>query len=836
MPKKQLPRRWVPALTGFLGIVCLTMPVRAQSDRSNVTNETGQLLNRYCVSCHNDQEKKGDLRLDQFGEQQWSDYDLIDDMVARLEDGDMPPSDAKRALIGQDKVRLMAGLEKRLAGLDSAQLAGKYKRLTAREYSDTLEDVFGFPVRKLADLPFDSDHEVKRLGEHQVITSYAAKKYYEVAREYLDEHLIHESTAPKETTFTAENGKDLVGRRYTTTQGANAGGGNEPIFILRSPVTNFAEEGVYELMFDWYAYYGPRYEPDKHEIVDPINTPVIRYQAGRTNSEVLNPVEAEKSGNQYLCSMEEPIRIVLRQDMKFLSFRGPHNGFKSYDRNDPRYVKIAKSDLPKEEKRAALKALGKELMEELHGDKAMFLRIKGATFRGPLDKPETPFNVRLFGDIRRTDPIETCFPVIKRVAGKLFRRPVDEVLLQDYYAIAKAEYSESKNCYQAMKATLNSMLCSPFFLFKYEGSEEEFDNYMIATRMSYFLWNGTPDEELMALAAAGKLRDAEVRREQAVRMLAAREKSDRFVANFTDQWLGLHKFGQYTPNEAYIRTVSFKGLKPHLEREPSEFFREILHGNLSALNFIHSDFIVANQPLLSHYQKGSKGIRFHSPKWEKNEDRTVFRRMKVTEDANMIRGGLMTMPAIMSLTTDGENTQPILRGVWIARRMLGIEIEAPATVPAIEVNLENVSKPREILEKHKTDPSCYACHVKFDDFGLAMENYNVIGQWKTDYVHPVQDEKGRFALVTKDPIDSAAEAPDGTPMPGPKGVKEYLMANKDKVMRNLVERLYAYSMGREVRYRDREQIKDLLRGMKNNDYKLRDLVLDLVASESFVRR
>lgn len=194
------------------------------------------------------------------------------------------------------------------------------------------------------------------------------------------------------------------------------------------------------------------------------------------------------------------------------------------------------------------------------------------------------------------------------------------------------------------------------------------------------------------------------------------------------------------------------------------------------------------------------------------------------------------MASILSLTTDGENTKPVLRGVWIARRMLGVRIEAPASVPAVEINLGNVSKPREVLAKHKQDPSCYACHVKFDHFGLAMENYDVLGRWTTQYAHPVLEGRNKFVLAKKGTIDSRAETPDGKPMAGVAGVKDYLLANEDRVMRHLLETMFGYALGREVRYKDRERIAKLVKSMKANDYKLRDIILALVASDSFAER
>lgn len=457
--------------------------------------------------------------------------------------------------------------------------------------------------------------------------------------------------------------------------------------------------------------------------------------------------------------------------------------------------------------------------------------ITGVKIRGPLNKQSSPVQTRIFGDVKRDAPFDACRPILTRFASELFRRPVNEAALQPYLNIAQQEYEENLNAYGAVKLALNAMLCSPHFVFKFEGDQRQLDDYMIAARLSYFLWNSTPDEELLTLAAAGKLQDPVVRREQALRLLNNREKSHRFTQNFTHQWLGMDRFGQFAPNEAYLESSRYKAIQPYISAEPQQFFNEILYNNLSALNFIDSDFVIWNRNLYSLY--GGAGMKIN---YDREVENNTWQKMTLQENPDRIRGGLPSMGAIMSLTTDGENPQPILRGVWLARRMLGTEIEAPATVPAIEINLENVSKPREILAKHKSDKSCYACHVKFDYLGLAMENYDVLGRFKTDYVHPVIDEKGRPQLVTKDPIDSLSVTPDGQAMPGVAGLKAHLMANKETVMRNLAETLFSYALGREVRYKDRDRLDALLKGMRENDYQLQDAILALIASDSFAQR
>jgi hypothetical protein len=804
-------------LSGVCGISRLC----AQPVTPRPGQEVQTLVRSYCVACHGEQKSEGDLRLDQISTQQWNDYDIFDEIVARIEDGEMPPGDAKKPIRDSDRAALLSHLKSRLAALGKSQLAGRYKKLTAQEYSNTLADTFGHPIEKLKNLPFDSDKDLKKLGEHQVVTSYAAKKYYDVAQDYLDRHILAEVPRVKEVSYIAkDNPKEFVhtSRFGGTPIGPLTGQGNPPAFMLRVPVGSYAEEGEYDVTFDWNCFYlkaKERFDHTKeYKLTAPAFPPEVTYKS-------------------QLCRIDQPIRVVLDKETKFIGFRVNSASFRSKEA-DPRYAEIQEADLANDEKKAAIKALSRKIKAENKDKDRLCLLITGATFRGPLKKLEPPSHALIFDDVKRSDPFEVCPPIIKRLAYRLFRRPVSDDILERYYAIARAERDEGNNTYLAVKAALNAMLCSPHFLFKYEGNREDLDDYMIAARLSYFLVNSTPDEKLLELAAAGRLRDAAVRRQQALRLLNDREKSARFTQNFTQQWLGLRKFGEYTPNEAYMPATTFASLQPHLAREPQEFLNEILHNNLSALNFIHSDFVVWNEQLSSHYQRGKPNFKVDKSK--KGVGKEDFYRREIVQDPSMTRGGLMTMASIMSLTTDGENTQPILRGVWIARRMLGIEIEPPATIPAIEVNLENVSKPREILAKHKEDRSCYACRAKFDHFGLAMENYDVIGRWKTDYVHPVQNEKGKFELITKDPIDSLAETPNGEPMPGVAGVKNYLLANRDVVMRNLVERLFSYALGREVRYKDRDQIRSLLKEAREDDYKLQDLILALVESRSFTDR
>ena len=798
------------------------------------------LIDTHCVSCHGDSKAEADLQLDGFAAKHWDDYDLLDDMVTRIADGEMPPDDAKKPLPDSERASLVGALKKRLAELDKAQLPGEYKKLTAQEYNNTLIDLFGTPVHKLRDLPFDSEHDLKKVGEHQVVTSYAVKQYYDAARAYLDRHILVDMPPIREIRYSqADTPKEWVhtARFNKTPVGPIVGSGNQPRFMLRNPVSSHAEEGEYELTFQWYAFWVPggkhRYNPEnEYRAATPVSIPLMNVGG---DLEVLNAVQRRaKDGDGYRVRYDEPIRLRLNKELKFINF-GMETTFQKKSLYDHRwefvgkYAELFKDDKPEPNKKETKEEAAARRERDRNADK-MHIIITGVTIRGPLNKQEPEFHQVIFAELKRDDDFEAVVPVLAKQAQRLFRRPVADDVLANYIAIARHEYDETQNTYAAVKASLNAMLCSPHFVFKYEGGQTQLDDYMIASRLSYFLHNGPPDDELLKLAAQGKLKDPAIRRQQALRLLANREKSERFTRNFTHQWLGLDQFGQFTPNEAYIQASHYSKLKPSIEEEPLAFFNEVLFNNLSALNFIDSDFVVWDRQLDSLCQ--TEGARVYRPR----EATSGFLKLELTKNEGRKRGGLVTMPAIMSLTTDGENQQPILRGVWIARHLLGMEIDPPATVPAIEINLENVSKPREILAKHKADQSCYVCHVKFDYMGLAMENYDVLGRYKDKYVHPVQNEKGRFELVTKDAIDSLSQTPSGDAMPGVEGLKVHLMDRKETVMRHLAETLCEYALGREVRYRDRDQLAALLKQMRASEYRLQDAVLALIEAESFAKR
>lgn len=767
------------------------------SDNETAPKSLREAFTRHCANCHGDTKPKANLHLDALSKGQWRDYDLLDQVLTRIEDGEMPPKNAKSGLTEDQRRQLTALLKKRLTALENAKLPGTLNRLTRREWCYTLQDLTGIEVERPSELPIDSTHPMTRLGEHQLLTPLALRQYLSVANRYVDKVIIDTLPEVKTRTIDYTKAEHQIGNSSNEARPYGIQSHNDSTrLVIRSPVTSYALEGVYEIRFH---YYHTR-RPGRKEKGTPKPVAVDRNKHfGRFGSggELLSKVythdldgkKLHPSGKVEFCRFDQPLLVRLTKENKLVTFR-------------------------------------------VQGGGAIPWVFTSATVRGPLNKSYPASHQKIFGDAPRDGDLAACQKVLDSLGTRLFRRPVNSQIMTPYYNIAKAELEAGGNLFSATKRCMKPMLCSPLFLFRDQGTAAKLEDRMIATRLAYFLSSSAPDAQLMRLAKEGKLADATVRRAEAERLLEDEERTSRFVRLFVHQWLGLSQFDDFAPNAAYIDGKRLTALRPSIEREPYEFFTELLKHNLSARNLIDSDFVVWDKTLADYYGGKDIGIRSRDLK------KPGFQKVDLSgasDKAAKRLGGVVTMPAIMSMTTDGETTQPILRGAWVVKHLFGKELTPPDSVPSLEIDLSNVDKPRDILRLHKQDPSCFACHVKMDYVGLSLENYDVMGRWQSNYLFPVIEGR-KFKLVTKDPVDSLAESPTGDKVNGIVGLKKHLLQREDEILSNLVEKLFAYALGREVRYADRRTIARFMKDAKANDYRLRDLILNIVASDSFMHR
>ena len=447
-------------------------------------------------------------------------------------------------------------------------------------------------------------------------------------------------------------------------------------------------------------------------------------------------------------------------------------------------------------------------------------------------------------DIDASAGFDACQAILDRLAGKLFRRPASAAEMQPFYKHAKEEFAKGGSLYSGLQAGIRGMLCSPKFLFKKEGESGALDDYAIAARMSYFLWNTLPDETLFELAGQGELKDPEVRRGQTLRMLQD-TKADRFVQDFVHQWLDLEKLKIIEPDLSIFRVDEFDLVREQIKEEPVEFFKEVLSSNLGLENFIDSDFVMITPELNYIYRieghpvaqpAKRPGASKISPKdYRPKKVTSEFSKVKLC-DKNSYRGGLLTQAGFMLMTTNnGEYTNPFYRGAWVMKSFYGDPLETPE-----DLEISALSPPtktttiKETIDAHREDATCNICHKKMDPLGIALENFDVMGRWRDQYTDVSNYAPGKKG--ERFPVDTRTVHMDGRAFEGPQGLKNILLEDTDKFSRAFVENMLSYAMARELTFLDREYIDQLYQQSAETDFKLRDILLGIVSSDYFTRR
>jgi hypothetical protein len=387
----------------------------------------------------------------------------------------------------------------------------------------------------------------------------------------------------------------------------------------------------------------------------------------------------------------------------------------------------------------------------------------------------------------------------------------------------------------------SAVLCSPRFIC-IEEKPGRLDDNALASRLSFFLQNTAPDDQLRQLAAAGKLHEPQILREQTDRLLND-GKSRQFVDAFLDYWLDLRKLTATAPdatlyNDYYLDDL----LVESAVAETQLFFAELIKSNLRADNIISSDFSMLNERLATHYGiPGVQGVR--------------LRKMLLAPDSP--RGGIMTQASILKVTANGTTTSPVVRGAWIMERILGKPPPPPPKgVPAVEPDTRGATTIRDQLARHRTQETCNACHAKIDPPGFALESFDVMGGLRDHYraLGNAPFEKGigkngqRFIFHPGRPIDPSGELPPNlstsTTRPAttqpftPKfkdvrELKQLLLKDQRQIARNLLQQLVTYATGAPVRFGDRAGIEQILDRTAPDKFPVRSLIHEIVQSDFF---
>jgi len=453
------------------------------------------------------------------------------------------------------------------------------------------------------------------------------------------------------------------------------------------------------------------------------------------------------------------------------------------------------------------------------GRKGSYLR--SVEISGPFDATgpgDTPSRERVFICRPPADgndgASESCAAsILSRLARRAYRRPVGEADVEALLSFYRLGY-EDRGFDAGIQLALKRLLTSPEFLFRIErdpadvapGSPYRISELELASRLSFFLWSSLPDDDLLRVAEQGRLREpAEIERQ--VRRMLADPRADAFIDNFAGQWLYLRNLSAVVPVQSLFPDFD-DTLRQGLRRETELFFASILREDRSALDLLRADYTYLNERVALHY--GNTSIKG-----------SHFRRVALAPDDP--RRGLLGHGSILAVTSQPDRTSPVVRGKWILENLLGAPPPSPpANVPPLEATAGATLSMRERLAAHRANPTCAACHELMDPLGFALENFNAVGEWR------MLDDSG-------DAIDASGTLPDGTRFDSVDGLRESLLAS-ELFVTTLAEKLMVYALGRGVEYYDLPAVRKVVREAEADDFRFSSLILGVVNSTPFQMR
>ncbi len=435
------------------------------------------------------------------------------------------------------------------------------------------------------------------------------------------------------------------------------------------------------------------------------------------------------------------------------------------------------------------------------------LLIRSVEFEGPLYETWPPPGHRaIFIDSdRKDDPAAYGPKVIRAFATRAYRRPITTQEEATLVTVFKNALARGSSFQESVKEALQVALASPQFLFLIENSRtpaaEPLDDFELASKLSYFLWNGPPDATTLKLAEAGSLRqklDAEVER------MMSDPRFARFVAEYATQWLALDKFQVLEPDRTRFPKLT-RDARAQLRQEPVQFLQHLMRNNLPVRNLIESDFVMANEVTASYYEMGGK-------------TESGFEFVPIRHGRPDL-GGVLTQAAILAGLSDGRESNPVKRGAWLARKIIA---EPPDDPPPNVPTLKEDSKPltlRQRLELHRNQAGCAQCHAKIDPWGVPFEEF---------------DAGGRFKVK---PPDARSTLPDKTDVAGVADLKRYLAEDRiDQVAFSMLKHLATYATGRSLTFGELEQLKKDGLKLKANGYRMQDMIRFVVNSRMFLEK
>lgn len=774
----------------------------------------GPFLEDHCVRCHGEKKQKGHFRVDTLSSDfvEGHDAEMWLEVVMKLGGAEMPPEDEPQPEIAESD-RVMDWLSDRIREGEAARLARRppvaHYRLSREEYANTIYDLLGVHYDPRAPGEFSPDpewHGFERIGSELSLSPSHIEKYLKAAEEivsraYPDKELRHLKThrdaldidwhnrqkrKELEEIGVAEHVRTLIWPGHKLSYLRPDGGHQQEagVYRARMQLSGLAPEGrrpphvaLYSKKLDRMIFEADVLAPEDKPVILEFDTFIPKGQIDITiNNEVPGPSNSGRSGRPaafVFTTLDDP------------KSRAPWQRKMTDDEGEPLYP---------------------------------FLIFDWIEWEGPVVSPEEMAKREAFFPVEGSD-LEKAKAYLEKFAATAWRRPVKEGEIDRYVQLVKDLVDSGEDFRSAYKSGLVGILASKNFFYLAEGSPEkkrmELNDWELASRLSYFLWSSQPDKTLRELAAAGKLKEPEVLHAQFQRMIED-PKIERFLGSFPHQWLRLGKVGMFPPDEKLYPDYD-TWLEQSMVLETKEYFAEVFRKDLPIREFLNSDWTMLNPRLAYHYE-------LPIPK------SAGFERVALKPEDH--RGGILTQGSILSLSSDGTRHRPVHRGVWVSESIFGkTPPPPPANVSAIEPNPVDQPKAtiRMKLDAHKQNENCAACHAKIDPLGLAFDNYDAIGRWRTEEVVP--NGSGDNPVV-----DASGVLPDGRAYETPDEFKELLCEDVEPFASTIVEKLANYGLRRAMTVDDRDDVGAIVGASEEGGYRLRSIVENIVLSELFRRR
>ena len=782
-------------------------------------------LEKHCVRCHGPQKEEGNVRVDRLSRdfkmgvdgQNWA------EVIERVNSGEMPPRKEKKPTqleIESFVTNLDSKLKEGRAIRMAARPAVALYRLSRKEYQNTAYDLLGvrYDPAKPGELNEDTLwHGFERLGSELSLSPSHVDRYYRAAGLVLDR--AFPGTTGGEANKVRKSAADL---RY------NGGKLQQEVldrFGIKRPLRYLLYPGSVQnaLSPQWFAKSGPEQSGlyklrIKASGIRPLGGQPAHLSIGkRTGEETVDGLiefdltapEDSPQVYEFEVFLEMPATLefcVVATDVvdrrKGAAFRNALSG--------GGYIFTHSSET------ILLNPNAPQMFDDKRNGIFSTVLLDWIEWEGPLVTPAE--KSRRNGLIPEENaPIEVVTKHLQTFAERAWRRPVKKEELADYMQAYSAERKAGEKTADAYRIAMQGVLTSRNFIYLVEGdpvAREGLNESELASRLSYFLWSSMPDESLLNAAKSGSLKRGGLIKE--VDRLLSDSKANRFVDDFVRQWLQLHRIGMFPPDRKLYPNYD-AWLETSLRSEPIEYFREMFSKNLPIDGFINSDWTMANARLCDFY-----GIP--EPK------SAGFQRVALKPEDH--RGGLLTMGAVLGLTSDGTRHRPVHRGVWVSEAIFGKTPPPPlANVSAIEPSPPESPKAtlRQKIEAHRNNPNCAACHAKIDPLGLAWDNYDAIGQWRTR--EKLAQGRGEDPL-----IDPSGLLPDGRSFRDSVQFKRLLLEDREKVARAFIEHLCTYALRRVLTIDDQEALKAIEVEARKNEFRIKDIIRAVATSELIRKR